>query len=243
VVAPDKPGSTAQIDIDCHTESQHADFSLKLRPGSKSSSRWKMAQFVKPPILRVRPPLTAEETETLSNNELSQRGYPPRPDKAVSPAAYSDWRQWVMKPVEIVSPHLVQLGHIRADIARGVRIHRASCSGGACPAEFDNWSGFVQSNAGDVRLVSGWWRLPWVSPLDSLGWDQVDYESTWVGIDGFNLSDLAQGGTTAQAYYINWSSGGHKPMVFYSAWTELLPAQPVSQVINNMLVTNNDLVP
>ena len=81
-----------------------------------------------------------------------------------------------------------------------------------------------------------------MQPLDSLGWDQVDFESTWVGIDGFNLSDLAQGGTTAQTYYLNWSSGGHKAFVSYSAWTELLPAQPVSQAINNMLVTEGTIL-
>lgn len=88
-----------------------------------------------------------------------------------------------------------------------------------------NWSGYALSgNAGEYNIITGSWIVPTVQP--SRG---STYSSSWIGIDGFNNSDLIQTGTE-QDYY---SGSTH-----YDAWWEILPASET--VISNMTVKPGD---
>jgi hypothetical protein len=72
-----------------------------------------------------------------------------------------------------------------------------------------NWSGYAISGSG-FSAVTGKWVVQAVSP--SRG---ATYSSQWVGIDGFNNSNLIQTGTESDYY----SGEAH-----YDAWWEILPA-------------------
>jgi len=72
-----------------------------------------------------------------------------------------------------------------------------------------NWSGYAISG-GPFTSVSGNWVVPTVSPTR-----KATFSSSWVGIDGFNNSNLIQTGTEHDYY----NGSAH-----YSAWWEILPA-------------------
>ncbi|MHB1980627.1 MAG: G1 family glutamic endopeptidase [Sulfobacillus sp.] len=75
-----------------------------------------------------------------------------------------------------------------------------------------NWSGYAlaTSVSGTYTQITGSWIVPTVAP--SRG---STYSSSWIGIDGFNNSNLIQTGTE-QDYY---QGSAH-----YDAWWEILPA-------------------
>ena len=72
-----------------------------------------------------------------------------------------------------------------------------------------NWSGYALSS-GTYTSITGAWNVPSVSATT-----QSTYSSAWIGIDGFNNSNLIQTGTESDYY----SGSAH-----YYAWWEILPA-------------------
>ncbi|MCL6564319.1 MAG: hypothetical protein K6U87_15055 [Firmicutes bacterium] len=75
-----------------------------------------------------------------------------------------------------------------------------------------NWSGYAlaSSQPGTYTAISGSWVVPKVAPSK-----KPTYSAAWVGIDGFNNSDLIQTGTEQD--FVNGSAQ-------YYAWWEVLPA-------------------
>src|SRR5439155_3225782 len=71
-----------------------------------------------------------------------------------------------------------------------------------------NWSGYAKT--GSYARASGAWVVPSIASSR-----KATYSSQWVGIDGFNNSNLIQTGTEADYY----SGSAH-----YGAWWEILPA-------------------
>jgi hypothetical protein len=71
-----------------------------------------------------------------------------------------------------------------------------------------NWSGYAET--GTFTGVSSTWTVPSVGVSSS-----ATYSSAWIGVDGFNNSDLIQTGTEEDYY----SGAAH-----YDAWWEILPA-------------------
>ncbi|WDM02956.1 hypothetical protein JI721_09155 [Alicyclobacillus cycloheptanicus] len=84
--------------------------------------------------------------------------------------------------------------------------------------ESTNWSGYVLSG-GTYNSITGYWVVPTVQSSKS-----ATYSSSWIGIDGYNDSDLIQTGTE-QDYY---NGSAH-----YGAWWEILPAAetPISMTV------------
>ena len=80
-----------------------------------------------------------------------------------------------------------------------------------------NWSGYAITG-GPYTSITGSWNVAGVSR--SL---RATYSSTWIGIDGFNDSNLIQTGTEADYY----NGSAH-----YNAWWEILPAAetPISTI-------------
>jgi len=79
---------------------------------------------------------------------------------------------------------------------------------GTSSYDFANWSGYVVS--GDFRAVIGDWTVPTVTPTAT-----NEYSSDWLGIDGFDNTDLIQTGTEQDS--VNGQA-------VYYAWWEILPA-------------------
>lgn len=80
-----------------------------------------------------------------------------------------------------------------------------------------NWSGYAVSG-GPYTSITGSWKVASVAASN-----RPTYSSTWIGIDGFNDSNLIQTGTEADYY----SGAAH-----YNAWWEILPAAetPISTI-------------
>jgi hypothetical protein len=96
----------------------------------------------------------------------------------------------------------------------------ASPSGAVTKVGAYNWAGYTATAAdGTVTKVTG----TWVQPAVNCANGKTTYLATWVGIDGFNTSDLQQTGTQAVC------SGG---VASYGAWWEVLPASetPISTI-------------
>ena len=74
-----------------------------------------------------------------------------------------------------------------------------------------NWSGYaITGSKGAFHAVTGSWKVPAVSATK-----KASYSSNWIGIDGFNNSNLIQTGT---------ESDYHNGAAHYDAWWEILPA-------------------
>jgi hypothetical protein len=105
--------------------------------------------------------------------------------------------------------HAVPLHHGHAGHGHGPG---GSGGGGSSPSydwASSNWSGYAVAN-GPYNSVSGQWVVPTVTATKG-----ATYSATWIGIDGFNNSDLIQTGTEQ-----DYSSSGAQ----YAAWWEILPA-------------------
>lgn len=72
-----------------------------------------------------------------------------------------------------------------------------------------NWSGYAVTGSG-FHAITGKWVVPAVSATR-----RASYSSSWIGIDGFNNSNLIQTGTEQ-----DYVAGTTK----YEAWWEILPA-------------------
>ena len=89
-----------------------------------------------------------------------------------------------------------------------------------------NWSGYAvtSSGSGAYTAITGSWT---VTPVARSS--RQTFSSTWIGIDGFNNSNLIQTGTEAD--YYNGST-------HYYAWWEILPA--AETLIPTIAVHPND---
>ena len=88
-------------------------------------------------------------------------------------------------------------------------------------SQSSNWSGYAVT--GSYSSATGHWTVPTVSGSGN------HYSSQWVGIDGFNNSNLIQTGTEADVV------GGRAQ---YRAWWEILPA--AETVISGITVHPGD---
>jgi hypothetical protein len=88
-----------------------------------------------------------------------------------------------------------------------------------------NWSGYAVTGSG-FNSVGGTWTVPAVARSR-----KATYSSNWIGIDGFNNSNLIQTGTESDYY----NGAAH-----YGAWWEILPA--AETVITTITVRPGDVM-
>jgi len=150
----------------------------------------------------IRPALTEEEQQTLSDDELMSRGYPARPDALESPDRYARWQQQVSRSMTILPSQSVDSGKSH-HVARAAN---------------DNiiWSGYVSDSSWhSYSKAEGDWHVPEVVEHYS---SSPTYSVLWVGLDGYNDTDLLQAGTEQDSF----ESGGTNYYV-YSSWYEVVP--------------------
>ena len=87
--------------------------------------------------------------------------------------------------------------------------HGGTASPSAYGWASSNWSGYALDTS-TYSAITGQWVVPTVSRTKG-----PTYSSSWIGIDGFNNSNLIQTGTEQ-----DYASGGAQ----YYAWWEILPA-------------------
>jgi peptidase A4-like protein len=111
----------------------------------------------------------------------------------------------------------------RATISHSPRVPTSGARSTATGWASSNWSGYAITGS-NFTAVTAAWIVPSVSPSR-----KATYSSNWVGIDGYNNSNLIQTGTESDYY----NGSAH-----YDAWWEILPA--AETVISAIAVTPGD---
>jgi Peptidase A4 family len=192
----------------------------------------------------VRPALTVQEAESLSNNELFKRGYSPRPKLQGNGGTLDAWLRSVTTKYTWVNSKTVS----RPDRGRGyaTRNDKSNNTSEVTRSQnLSNWSGFeLNAPEGSVSAVIGAWKVPSVTEF---GWFGKSSSSIWVGIDGDKYTDPLAAGDLVQAgteQDVSGSLFGSVPIKFHSyyGWTEFLPQQQTSQIIPNFAVHPGDQI-
>jgi hypothetical protein len=144
--------------------------------------------------------------------DLERYGYPPRPAAGEPAKAFATWTAIANPALNRVVPQLLQT-NIYHGQAAGVSIQNAK------KATSENWSGYaVVQKKPAFTSVSGAWIVPAVQQAFGTCSGGTDYSSEWVGIDGYNNSNLVQAGSDAFA-----SCAGGTTTTTYYPWIEWLP--------------------
>jgi Peptidase A4 family len=178
-----------------------------------------------PRVFAVPAPPAGFDPLLASAAQLEAQGYPPRPNPVTSPTTYALWARVMTSGAKRVVPKLehTNIFHGPAKIGKS----SAAVNGQASTAS-DNWSGdaVVTGNSGPLpptfSYLIGDYVVPYVrQPLSTCS-GAWDWSSEWVGIDGFDSSDVLQAGVDAAAY-----CAGSTTKRDYSAWYEWFPSDEV----------------
>jgi hypothetical protein len=184
---------------------------------------------------------------SASDAQLTQFGYPPRPDAATAPDRYAVWKKLVTAPQQRLQPALehttIHNGHaylVSPGGAPGLaRNARSGIANDAANATTMNWSGYAvvdgQNPFQSGTTVYGEWVVPVAQQQAGTCTGTWSYSSEWVGIDGFTSSDVLQAGIEVDAFCGNGST-----MAFYSAWYEWYP--DVETRITNLPIAPGNII-
>jgi len=189
------------------------------------------AQRLKPNELRTNVPGTTSiaappkdfDPVAASDQDLDYYGFPPRPDEVAAPKAFASWKSAMIASKTRIVPNLevTNVFHGPAKAKAGVSKESKEISN---TLEFYNWSGYVNTDGGASYGSSSFYFLyaDFVVPVARQafgactgGWD---WESSWVGIDGYGSPDVLQAGIEADAY-----CSGSTTSAYYSPWYEWFP--------------------
>ena len=173
---------------------------------------------------------------TASARQLAAYRLPLRPDAKKEPHLRALWDRAISRTRLWITPEFEHREHITRGPARGAggkALGARSAKAGVSNATSNNWSGAaVFSPAGKpYGFVGGQWTVP--SPNSQA--DGAYYASEWVGIDGWNSSDVLQAGTETQITKVFFIT-----IKQVYAWWEWFPAGEVR--INNLPVSAGDVM-
>ena len=179
------------------------------------------------------------DPRTATDRQLLHHGFPRRPH-AVSEAAWrAAWDKAFSRPTNWIAPVFQEMpGRTHGPLRpAGRRKALKAATGGAAAAPANatsnNWSGAADFSGRGTPYtwVAGQWTVP--NPhAPSAG---SFYSSQWVGIDGWNSSDVLQAGTETQITQILWFT-----VTNVYTWWEWFPAGEVA--ITNLPVTPGDVM-
>lgn len=174
---------------------------------------------------------------TASARQLTAYRLPSRPDAKTEPRLAQLWERVVGRTRLWIAPefeHHENITHGPMRQGGTGRVTRAKLAQRLVSnATSSNWSGaavFAPANK-PYRFVGGQWTVP--SP--NAPSDGTYYASEWVGIDGWNSSDVLQAGTETQITRILFVTA---KQVY--AWWEWFPAGEVK--ISNLPVSPGDVM-
>lgn len=232
----------AKVILHCNTEKKALRIPIDLRSSFKSTKEMPFPnndelkkQNQSQNDATILPALTDSEAENLTDKELLERGYAPRPNPKESPEAFKAWIKIFSKPLTIIEPHLVTNEDVTASAASD-QFHDSH--------RF--WSGYVLRSSSKFQkyaLVEGAWNVP--SVTGEL--NNQTHSILWVGLDGWGHDDLVQAGTGQDGKLVkigNPSDPSAPGTVFsftkFFAWTEFLPTEQFMNIVANFAVNPGD---
>jgi hypothetical protein len=208
---PEQESQEARVQLDCVGKNGEAvRYPLHVRSSVAATEDMPTPQ-TEMPLPRgsaIRPALTVAEAQSLSAEELARRGYPFRPHASADQESYDLWLDQVTREMTILPASKMGPSKIR---------HTA----GQADQQNYSWSGFISRvTKRTYSSVSGNWNVPEMFHCEASSNTSSGF---WVGIDGFNLKDLAQAGTEQDRsnFGVNFYT--------YLSWSELLPNEPFEQ--------------
>lgn len=171
-----------------------------------------------------------------TDRQLTAHRIPRRPDADKEPHLRALWDRTVSRTQLLIVPefeHRENIKHGPARTASGRPVSARPTNARVSNATSGNWSGAAKfSPAGKpYGFVGGQWTVP--SPNSTT--DGVFYASEWVGIDGWNSSDVLQAGTETQITKVLFITARQ-----VYAWWEWFPAGEVA--ISNLPVSAGDVM-
>ena len=104
--------------IKCENDNKSIRYPLELRSTFKATNEMPFpvndTPKSSPNDTHIRPAISEQEILNLSDEELLERGFPPRPDPSTSPEAFDTWKKVVSIPMTIVKPQMVTNHGVRA---------------------------------------------------------------------------------------------------------------------------------
>jgi hypothetical protein len=216
----------ARMQLDCAAaDGRNTTFPVEISASASApglSSKPQIATMPKGATLRAG--LSEADAKSLSDRELANRRFPPRPSAVTSPAAFATWLGIVSRSSTLMPAGVVA----RPDISHPQLPISAST------ANSGNWNGYqLRGTDGDYISVVGEWQVPSVS-----SWFGVSsYSALWVGLDGWGTNDLVQAGTEQNAFnevFYTFTS--------YFAFSELWPNQPYESQLTGLPVSPGEKV-
>src|SRR6266567_3531745 len=205
-----------KVVIECEGNGEVTRYLLELRASSQPTPAFPALAPQGPTPHRkgasIRPGLSEDEMLHLPDEELLNRGYPPRPAPEEMPEAFHAWRRVVSVPATMFEPQLVPRPEIVQSFARTsptqdmekTEESEPTVEAGITETTSNFWSGLIVDSApGTFETVYGTWVVPRVS--GDFTYDA--YSSIWVGLDGYNfmnpaIMDLVQAGTMQESLCI-----------------------------------------
>ncbi len=226
-----------------------------LRPTAEFPSLPKPRAPIDMPGAVEYPGLDEAAALSITAEDASVLGIPPRPDRKEDPEGFEHWLRTATRPTVFLAPDLrnnPEVSHLRLSKRRLVKPNLKALPVElispvfAKPQNSNNWCGYERLRRYHLAIrngkiipvwdsaftsVHGRWTVPTAyPPLGASG-----YSSTWVGIDGDGTADLVQAGTEHDSVQV-----GVYYTTVYRAWTEFLPQQPTEQVVANFSVSPGD---
>jgi Peptidase A4 family len=169
-----------------------------------------------PGVYAFTQPPTGFDPNTATAGALADYGYPPRPAASAGAEALSQWQAATRPTLQRVVPALAPTGIYHGPVSE-LRLNPKN------GAEYSyNWSGYALThNAAAVGFYSviGHWTVPTAQQRFGGCSGYWDYSAQWVGLDGYNSSDVLQSGSEADAY----CDVGQQVTQYYP-WFEWYPA-------------------
>ena len=177
------------------------------------------------PVFLYSPTPTDFDPLTVSDSELAQYGFPPRPE--LSSVHYPAWKRMVTAKRIVPEAKSTNIYHASAGNSKSQSILEiASVSGTASSTSTNNWSGYAVAGSSGTfsannSAVYGEWIVPAVQPSIGTCSGNWVYGAEFVGLDGISgSSDTLQAGTQEDAVC---QYGGTQVEGFY-AYVEWYPA-------------------
>jgi Peptidase A4 family len=242
----------ASFVADCTAAGNAATFPLQLRANSTPTPDMpapgvEVRQAA--PGAHVRPALTEAEASQLSQDDLTKKGYPIRPDPVEAPDAFANWMKAVSQTATFVPSHAIThtgVTHKRQkDVSATLSyaINYSCVLMGHCWESSPNWSGYeLRGDTLSYDTVMGEWNVP---SLSGEYYGQT-YSSFWIGIDGDYSNGINDGpvqtGTAQDIKYFYYPGWGGLYLTNFYAWNEIVPNQPYEQVMSNFSVAPGDTI-
>ncbi len=170
--------------------------------------------------------------------DLELYGFPPRPEGG---EALATWRRAMAAGTTRVIPQLQVTNHYHRPFISAEPA--SSVSESAVPmtnvSYSSNWSGAVAFGGASTYGKASFYYIfnDYVVPVARQAYGactgSYDYSSSWVGIDGYDSSDVLQAGTNSDAYCKSGTTA-----TYYAAWIEWYPN--AETLVTNIPVTAGD---